>query len=786
MQTATGIGCALIFWRVVPLPWDPEDMPQRIQLLLVEDNADDAELAVRELRRAQFDPHWHRVETELDYLVKLRADIDVIISDIKMPQFSWQRALELMKERGYEIPFIILSGTIGEEVAVQAIKQGATDYLLKDRIGRLGSAVQNAVEQFRLRRGCKKAEEAALEGERKFRALFDSAHDSIYMLHHGVFVDCNAKGQFMYGRTWDEIVGHTPDEFAPLNQPDGRNSREKAGEIVMKALAGESQVFEWMVYHKDGSPVFSDISLNRLELGGEVYLMAIARDVTEKKQAEVRMAEQAALLDKARDAITVRELNGKILFWNKGAEQMYGWRSEEVLGKRIAQLIYPSMDKFEEANRLLMENGEWSGEVLHLTKDKRELTVEARWTLVRDKGGKPQSVLAINTDITDKKAIEAQLRRAQRIESIGTLAGGIAHDLNNILAPIMTSIEVLKMTTSDPHATRMLDTIDVSAKRGAGIVRQVLSFARGLEGEKIEVQPRHLLKEIETIIKDTFPKNIRLELFFPKETWTIQGDPNQLQQILLNLCVNARDAMPNGGRLAVILENRVIDEEYAAKQIQARPGKYVTITVSDSGTGVPDALIDKIFEPFFTTKELGKGTGLGLSTVLAIAKSHHGFIEVQSDFGKGSAFTVYLPAMEVLTRKRDDTEIAAVPHGSGETVLVVDDEPSILEVTCDTLNAFGYRTLTARNGVEALDVYNKSQESISVVLTDMNMPIMDGRATIRALLKLNPSLKIIPSSGLQTSDGADAASDARSKYFLTKPYSTETLLRTVRAILDAP
>ena len=307
-------------------------MPQPIQILIVEDSANDAELVVNELRGANFDPHWHRVETELDYLVKLRPELDLIISDFTMPLFNGMRALELLKSRGYEIPFIIVSGTMGEERAVEALKLGATDYLMKDRRERLGSAVTQALEQSRLRRECKEAEKAQLEGERKFRALFDAAHDAIYMLHNGVFVDCNMKGQFMYGRTWDEIVGHTPDEFAPPTQPDGRNSREKAYEIVMKALAGEPQFFEWMVNHSNGMPVYSEVSLNRLEMGGNVYLMAVARDITERRRAEEQIAEQAAVFDKARDAIAIRTLEGSIQFWNKGAERLYGWTREEVLG----------------------------------------------------------------------------------------------------------------------------------------------------------------------------------------------------------------------------------------------------------------------------------------------------------------------------------------------------------------------------------------------------------------------------------------------------------------------
>jgi len=760
-------------------------MSQSIELLIVEDSESDAELLVEELRRAKFDPHWHRVETESDYLARLRPDLDLIISDFAMPRFDGMCALDLLKKQGYDIPFIIVSGTLGEDRAVEAIKQGATDYLMKDRTERLGAAVSHALEECRLRRGYTKAEQARQEGERKFRALFDAAHDAIYILHNGIFVDCNAKGQFMYGRTWDQIAGHTPDEFAPPNQPDGRNSREKAFEIVQKALAGEAQFFEWMSCHYDGTPVLSEVSLNRLEMGGEIYLMAVSRDVTERRRADEQIAEQAALLDEARDAIVVSDLEGGILFWNKGAERMYGWAREKVLGRKIGQLIYPNLSTFENVNRLVMKQGEWSGEIIHLTKDQRELTIEARLTLLRDKDGRPKSMLAINTDVTEKKTVESQLMRSQRMESIGTLAGGIAHDLNNILTPILTSIEILKLGEADPRARRILETIEMSSKRGADIVRQILSFASGTKGERLEMQPKRLLNEIENLIEDTFPKNIRLKLSFPNDSWTIPGDPTQLHQVLLNLSLNARDAMPDGGTLTITVENVMVDEQRTTKHNGAKAGRYVAMKVMDSGTGIPLAILNKIFEPFFTTKEEGKGTGLGLSTVLTIVKSHNGFVEVRSEPGKGTLFEVFLPAVEVTGERRDDfATLASIPQGNGETILVVDDEASILAVTSDTLEAFGYRTLTANDGAEAVAVYQQNRDEISAVLTDMTMPIMDGSATIRALLEINPAVKIIASSGFKPNNGVNKPSDAAGEFFLAKPYTAEALLKTVRTILD--
>ena len=666
-----------------------------------------------------------------------------------------------------------------------------------------------------------RAEEELRESEAKFRALFDAANDAIFLLHNGVFADCNASGLKLYGVTRDQLIGQSPALISPPTQPDGRDSQEKALEIIQRAMTGEPQLFEWVHQKSDGTPIHVDVSVSRFELRGEPYLQAIARDSTERKRAEnekervgrqmrlllesavegiygvdlegrftfinraatemlgckaeqalgrvmhdfkhhhrkdgsvypieecpifrvlqnhegctvndevfwrsdgtsfpveysvqpifegtavtgavvtftditerkkaeeillsasktekgqrtknvfkdmgvivvlsvlvfvtcrqlglsnesfqyiasqdegaasfldeaiftlmffclamlvfsyrrwkesqaetvsqtqvakalsllhgemetrvqqrtaelvtanealqtemvegkrgeEQIAEQAALLDKARDSILVRDLEGKILFWNKGSERMYGWTRQEAVGRNIGELLYPNPKKFEEIKGQTISQDEWHGELQQLTKDRQELTVEARWTLIRDNEGHPKSVLSINTDITEKKKIEAQFMRAQRMESIGTLAGGIAHDLNNILAPIMMSIDILKTMSDNPQAMKILETIEVSAKRGADIVRQVLSFARGMEGERIEIQPKHLLKDLESIIKDTFPKDIRLQFSVPNDTWTILGDPTQVHQILLNLCVNARDAMPNGGNLTIRVEN---------------------------------------------------------------------------------------------------------------------------------------------------------------------------------------------------------------------------------------
>jgi len=629
------------------------------------------------------------------------------------------------------------------------------------------------------------AEETLRLSEERFRLIVDAVKDyALLMLDpKGYVVSWNAGAQRIKGYTADEIIGqHYSRFYLPEDVAEGHPEEE----LRIAAEKGRYVEEGWRV-RKDGSRFLADVILTAIRDGaGNLRGFAkVTRDITARRLAEEQIAEQAALLDKAHDAIVVRDLDGSVLFWNQGAEQLYGWTHAEAMGRNLGELIYPDPAKFEEVNRLLLPQGEWSGELQQITKDRREVTVEARCTLVRDKEGRPKSVLAINTDVTEKKKIEAQFMRSQRMESIGTLAGGIAHDLNNILTPIMISIDLLKLSATDAQARRVLETIEVSALRGSDIVRQVLSFGRGLEGERVPVQPLRLVKDLENIIKNSFPKNIRLEIIVPPDAWTILGDSTQLHQILLNLSVNARDAMPQGGVLSVAAENTVLDKPLTTLHLQAAAGRYVILTVTDTGTGMPKTIVDKIFDPFFTTKEVGKGTGLGLSTVLTIVKSHDGVIDVSSVPGQGTIFKVYLPAATLAAEvPKAPTFGAGLPRGRGEAVLIIDDEPAVLAVISEMLEAFGYPTFTAGNGEEAVRIYMRHRDQIAAVLTDMAMPIMDGPATIRALMKINPVIKVIAASGFKTSQSEAHLADLGIRHFLSKPYPAEILLKTLRAVLD--
>jgi two-component system cell cycle sensor histidine kinase/response regulator CckA len=504
------------------------------------------------------------------------------------------------------------------------------------------------------------------------------------------------------------------------------------------------------------------------------------------KAAVERIREQAMLIEKARDAIVVRDLEDNILFWNHGAERLYGLTAMEAVGRKALDAVYGGVaDKnLAAARQVVIEKGSWLGELQQKTKDGQTVIVESRWTLVHDDHGRPKSVLSINTDITEKKQLEAKFLRAQRMESIGTLAGGIAHDLNNILQPISLAMDLFRDELTDPKSRSTLELVAVNAQRATSLVKQVLSFARGVDGERACVRPKSLVSEIGSIIRETFPKSISFCERPAQDVWPVLGDSTQLHQVLLNLCVNSRDAMPKGGILTLTVENADVDERFAAKHADATPGHYVVFTVSDTGSGIPESLREKIFDPFFTTKAQGQGTGLGLATSLSIIRSHGGFITLESEVTRGAAFRIYVPASEAApVRSLGPVKSLAELRGRGELILAVDDEPVLLNVLCRSLEMNGYRVLPASDGAEGMRAYMENRDEIDLVISDMLMPGMDGPALITALKKLDPDIRIVASTGMTSPESLDTINRAGVTRIVPKPCPARVLLQTVQEVL---
>jgi PAS domain S-box-containing protein len=634
----------------------------------------------------------------------------------------------------------------------------------------------------------RKHAETSLHGSRKqLASIIGSAMDAIITVDADQRVVLfNLAAEKMFRCPASEAIGQPLDRFIPERfraahlkhiRTFGERNTTSRSMVLLGAISG---------IRANGEEFPIEASISQVDVDSHKLFTVILRDITHRRQAEHQLREQAALLDQATDAILVRDLEDRILFWNKGAERIYGWTSEEAVGRHVKDLHYREIDQdYDAAKQILLERGDWSSEAHHLTKSGKKLVVQSRWTLLRDQEGNPESVLVINTDITEKKRLEAQFLRAQRMESIGTLAGGIAHDINNVLSPILLAIRMLEMKFPDEHSLQMLKLLQTNAERGGKMVRQILEFARGVEGERMILQPEHLIRQIIKVLEETFTKSIEMRYLLPETLWVISADPTQVHQVLMNLFINAAAAMPHGGTISVEADNISIDENYARMNLDAKVGRYIRISIRDTGTGIPAEIIDRIFDPFFTTKARGKGTGLGLSTVLTIVKSHGGFINVYSEEGKGTEFRVYLPAAEATATAESGEARSELPTGHGELILVVDDESSVREITRSTLETYGYRVLTAGDGTEAVALFAQYKDEISVVLTDVIMPYMDGPATIRVIKTMNPQIRIVVSSGLKANGKAKAAASAGRKVFLSKPYTADKLLNALAEVLKA-
>jgi nitrogen fixation negative regulator NifL len=558
-----------------------------------------------------------------------------------------------------------------------------------------------------------------------------------------------------YKRLWETIVagGEWRGEF---------HNRRKNGELY----------WEWASI----SPIYGAD-------GHIAHFLAVKEDITERKRMEHSLAEtldfNQKIISDAPAGILVFKASGQCVLANEAAARTLNATVPQLLDQNFRQLeSWRNSGMLKTAEKTLAGGSPQQCESHFVSTFGKEVWLVCQFSpFVR---GDESHLLLLFSDITEKKKLEAQFLRSQRMESIGTLAGGIAHDLNNVLTPLLVAVQMLKEKITDDDGQQLLRVLETNVQRGASLVKQVLAFGRGVTGERAMVYPAHIVREIKQIVHETFPKSVKFEFHSPDELWTIIGDPTQIHQVLLNLCVNARDAMPKGGVLAIHMENMMFDEIYAGMNPEAQSGPYVCIKVEDTGTGIPKAIQDKIFDPFFTTKALGKGTGLGLSTTLAIVKSHGGFINYYSTPGKGTAFKVYFPANTTLVDAENAVmEQSRLPRGHNELVLVVDDEEPIRNLAQKVLTRFGYRVLLAADGAEAVSLYAPRQNEIDVVITDMAMPIMDGLATIVALKAINSAVRIVSSSGLASDGGTAMATNAGIQHFIPKPYTAETMLNTL-------
>jgi hypothetical protein len=632
------------------------------------------------------------------------------------------------------------------------------------------------------------AEIAVLESEERYRKMLMLSPDAHFVHVDGLITFVNRACCRLLGASEpSQLLGRPALEITHADFHKHVRERRNKDQPVRH--------YEVKFVRLNGTTVDVEVASVAFDFRGRKEVQVVARDISLRNQAVTALRESEErfkLVARAvSDVVWDWDLKADTLWWSDGIVTTFGYDACDIEPsvKSWTNRIHPDersrvVDSIHHAIDSGMES--WSGEYRFQRKDESYAFVQDRGYILRDATGKGIRIVGGKRDLTEQKEMEAQYLRAQRMESIGRLAGGIAHDLNNVLAPIMLSIELLKGDSDDdPRRRKILDTVSISCQRGSDLVRQVLSFARGLDGEQAPVQLVQLIGDLREIISETFPRNIKIVTKVPKNLWPITGDPTQLHQVLLNLAVNARDSMPSGGNLTITAENVAMGGQNGGACQKANEVPHVLLRVTDTGIGIPPELRERIFEPFFTTKEVGKGTGLGLATVHSIVKNHGAIMFLESEVGKGTTFKIYLPASPSnRAAVTVDPVTIDLPRGHGELVLVIDDEISIREITHQTLEAFGYRVVTASDGAHAVVLYAKQASQIALVLVDMMMPIMDGAATIHVLVRINPLVKVIATSGLDVADGVAKATRVGVTDFLRKPYTAETLVRLVREVLD--
>jgi len=777
-------------------------MNRNTHILMVEDLATDAQLIERELRKANIDFVSKRVESKEAFLKTLTEfQPDIVLSDFSLPQFSGLEALRLLKENGHDVPFILITGSLTEEVAVECMKEGAHDYILKTSLKRLPSAVINALEKTKAEQEKLEAETALQRSEELYRLIAENTSDLICLL--------DTEGHYLYvSPSYQEVLGYAPADLLDrsmfsLIHPDDRKAAEQ--KCVESLVDKKPERLEFRFKHCNGNwKIFEALGNWIVDSSGHPQRgILISRDITARKEAEntLRESEERTrlILENALDAVVTISAEGLISGWNPQAEATFGWSAEEAAGQHLSALIIPSQYRkaHERGLKHFLATGE--GRVLNkrieitaLRRDGTEFPVELSVSPMRS--GDTFIFSAFIRDISERKLAEEklrlseeQLRMSQKLEAVGQLAGGVAHDFNNILTVITGYSDILMKKTAEDDPNRgKVEEIKRAAERASSLTHQLLAFSR-----KQVLQPKlfklnTLVADIGKMLQRLIGEDIELAMVLTDDSAEINADPGQIEQVLMNLVVNARDAMPNGGKITIETANVEIDRAYAETHIAVQPGSYAMLAVSDNGVGMDDETKKHIFEPFYTTKEQGKGTGLGLSTVYGIVNQSGGNIWVYSEAGQGTIFKIYLPRVSRTSSapQMDSDAVGLMVSGGTETILLVEDEPQIRKMAFEFLTESGYEVLAASNGIEALRILEEVSAPVHLILTDVIMPQMNGRELVERVALLRPGTKVLFMSGYTNDAIVRHGVLDSGTWFIQKPFSPDALGSKVREVLD--
>jgi len=761
-------------------------MSHPLRILIIEDNPDDRALIQGELQREYPDSQVTPILSATDFARALEEDeaYDLVLTDYQLPWTNGLAVLHTVKGRYPDTPVIMVTGTGSEEIAVEAMKAGLDDYVIKapHAFGRLSVAVRTVLERTQER-------QALRESEDRFHAFMDNSPAVAFMKDEdGRFVYVNQLFERFFKLTHVQWFGKTdfdlwPEETARQLRDNDRAilAEDRPGEMFETVLGPDGAIHHWLVF-----------KFHVKDHAGRRFLGGMAVDITEHKQAEHNLAvselRYRRLFETAKDGILILDYEtGHIVDINPFLTTMLGFSREEVLGKTLWDIGFA---RDTAASKLNFDDLKREGYVRYEnlpleTKDHRTFLVEFISNVYPVD---TQNVIQCNIrDITERRQLEQQLRQAQKMEAIGKLAGGIAHDFNNIVTIITgySDLLVSRIGPEDPMR-RELEQIKKAGDRAHSLTRQLLAFSRRQMLQPKVLDLNAVVTNLEPMLQRLIGENIELATVMKPGLGQVRADPGLIEQVIMNLAINARDAMPQGGKLLIESDNVVLDEAYARLHLPTQPGSYVCLAVSDTGCGMDEATQSRIFEPFFTTKDKGKGTGLGLSTVYGIVKQSGGYIWVYSERGQGTTFKIYLPRVVAPADSVPPvTHWSALPQGT-ETALLVEDEPEVRWLVRDMLQRLGYTVLEARHGIEAQVLSIQHQGPIHLLITDVVMPQMSGREIAERLTSEHPETKVLYMSGY-TDDAvvrhgvltADIA-------FLQKPFTPEALARKVREVLDGP
>ena len=763
-----------------------------LRILIAEDNPADLELTILELRKSGMDVEIDTVITRTEFAEKLRGHtVDMVLSDYRMPGWTGMDAFSEIVKSGQDIPLILVTGTLGDLKAVECIQIGMADYVLKQQLARLPMAILRAQEAKLLRDAEKEAAAALREGEARFRTLVENAPDAIVVLdtESGKFSDCNENALRLFRLTRQELMGCGPGELSPAFQPDGRASALAPREWADRAT-GATPYFVWTHRNSQGEEVPCEVHVVRLPSPARNLIRGSILDITERKRGEEALRESEeryrSLVNNATYGIYWVTLDGDLLDANPAMVQMLGYASiEELLDIDNCLHLYrdPTVREAVATRYRNYDRGDVTVEWKR--KNGKIISVRLIGRRTRDVRRNTDCVEVIVEDVTERIALEKQLRQGQKFEAIGQLAGGIAHDFNNMIGAILGWAEIgLDETGADTRLHRHFEKIRHQAVRAAALTKQLLAFARRQLLEPRNIDLNHSVTETLSLLEKVIGSNIEIRTKLAQNLTLVRADPTQVDQVIMNLCINARDAMPAGGHLIIETGEATFDEKYCAVQTAARPGHYTMLAVTDTGTGMDAATLDRIFEPFFTTKETGKGTGLGLATVYGIVSQHDGFLQVYSEVNVGTTFRIYLPVTPIAEKAPVDEEDTGPVRGGVETILIAEDHEGLRELARETLANLGYDVLLANDGEEAVRVFQANRDRIDLLLLDVVLPKMNGPEAYAQICAEKHDVPVIFATGYSPEMELLRSAQELGLTVLQKPYVPRELARRVRETLD--